>query len=91
MGQTKISKEKIKELIELRKQGVNISDLSKQFGISYQRAQQLTAGVLPQGICRYCKKKVNRGTICSECFRKLKVVRELKAIGNLILKKAGRI
>lgn len=90
MGQTKIPKEKIKELINLRKQGWTISDLSKKYEITYQRVHQLTEGVLPQGICRYCYAKINKGTICSECSKKLPLVKELKAIGNLILKKAGR-
>lgn len=90
MGKTKISKEEIKDMLKLRKQGWTISDLSKRYELSYQRVHQLTEGVLPQGICRWCHTKVSRGTICGECSRKQTLVRELKAIGNLILKKAGR-
>lgn len=91
MGQKKVSTEELKEMLELRAQGRTIRDLSKKYGISYQRVHQLTIGVTPQGICRYCHTKINKGTICSECFRKLQKVRELKAIGNLILRKAGRL
>lgn len=90
MAQKKISTEELKEMLELRAQGQTIRDLSKKYGVSYQRVHQLVMGVLPQGVCRYCHMKTNNGTICSECSKKLVLVRKLKAIGNLILKKAGR-
>ena len=90
MGKTKISKEELKDMLNLRKQGWTISDLSKRYELSYQRVHQLVAGVLPQGICRYCGAKLSGGTICCECSRKLPLVKELVAIGNEIKRKLGR-
>ena len=40
--------------------------------------------------CRYCGAKVNYGTLCAECYKKRKLVRELLALANMIKEKAGR-
>lgn len=87
----KLFKEDVTEMLKLRRLGFTVKEISEKYGVSQQRVYQITSGVkLIQGKCRYCGIKVNKGTICSDCFKKLKLVRELLATANLIKEKAGR-
>lgn len=90
MGEHKLSREDIREILKLRRAGYSVKELGEEYGVSYQRIHQLTVGVNPEGKCRYCGMKIGKGTICSDCCQKRKLVRELLATANLIKKKAGR-
>lgn len=88
---TKLTKEQREEIIELRKQGKSIRELSVNYGVSYAYVYNITHDTIPEGKCRYCGNKVaNYGTICSACHQKKPLVKELLALANLIKKKAGR-
>ena len=91
MAEKNLSKDEIKEMLNLRRQGWTMHDLGIKYGVTYQRVQQLTSGVIPQGECKYCGAKTQKyQTICVSCYAKLKLVRELKQIGELIKSKTKR-
>lgn len=86
----KLFSEDIREIVKLRRLGYTVNEISEKYGVSQQRVYQLTAGVHPEGRCRYCGVKITRGTICGECSKKRRLVRELLALANMIKEKAGR-
>ena len=87
----KLTKEQILEMIEDRKQGVTLKELSEKYGVTYNYASQLTAGTQIFGKCKYCGTKVQQyQTVCAMCAQKRPLVRELVVLGKLIRKKAGR-
>lgn len=87
----KLTKEQREEIIELRKQGKSVKEICAGYGVTRDYVYKLVNGVVYEGVCRYCGRKVtNNGTICTLCCHKRPYVRELLALANLIKKKAGR-
>ena len=87
----KLTTEQRDEIIELRKQGKSIKELSAGYGVSYAYVYKITHDIVPEGKCRYCgAKAAPYSTICSACCQKKPLVKELLALANLIRKKAGR-
>lgn len=40
--------------------------------------------------CKYCNQTVEHSDVCTNCMKKLKLIRRLRAVGNDLKKLAGR-
>lgn len=88
----KVNKEQVAEMLELKKQGKSIKEISEIYGITYQRVYQLVNAKYRKVCkCIYCGAVTgNIGNICSQCRQKRKAWRELHALACHIKKLARR-
>lgn len=90
MGKTKVNAEAIADMKEMRKNGVLVKDIATKYNISISRTFQLLGdyklNTENKGNCRYCGVEIVGGDMCGSCYGKLKVVRKLIALGQVIRK-----
>ena len=94
MPRIKMNEEAIADIKELRRNGASIKDIAAKYSITTSRVYQLTEGVEKpkraeriNGKCQWCGTRVqNYGMICSNCSYRLKLIRKIRAIGQVIRK-----
>ena len=92
MPRIKINDETIADIKEMRKNGVSVKDIAAKYNIAVSTTFKLLRGIpLPkkkkeQKHCKYCNVKIDGGELCSACHYKLKLVRKLVALGQVIRK-----
>ena len=84
--------EAIADIKEMRKNGASVKDIAAKYNIAVSTTFKLLQGIpLPkkkkeQKHCKYCGVKIDGGELCSACHYKLKLVRKLLALGEVIRK-----
>ena len=93
MPKIKINEEATADIREMRKNGASVKDIAAKYNIAVSTTFRLLRGEeKPKKAkrkvenCRYCETKISAGYVCSECGRKIKLVREILALGQVIRK-----
>lgn len=92
MPRIKINEQAAADMKEMRKKGASVKDIAAKYNIAVSTTFKLLQGIpLPKKVkeqryCKYCGVKIEGGDLCSGCHYKLKLVRKLLALGQVIKK-----
>ena len=86
--------EAIADIKEMRKNGASVKDIAAKYNLAIPTIFKLLRGIPQpkkekenvQKYCKYCGVKICGGDMCSSCYQKLKEVKKLIALGQVIRK-----
>ena len=85
----KIDEKDKADIREMRKNGAKVKDIAAKYDISVQLVYLVTEDIKPKKeacVCKWCGTKLKDGYSCSNCRERVRLVRKIVALGQVIRK-----